>query len=72
TGFGYIKNIEIGAEKEQNTSGLSLYLASDGDEMWDICKALTATPEDIVVQNPTLETPLKQGEKVIYFRAINI
>ncbi|MEG2540184.1 MAG: DUF3794 domain-containing protein [Clostridia bacterium] len=72
TGFGYIKNIEVGAEKEQNTSGLSLYLASDGDEMWDICKALTATPEDIVLQNPTLETPLKQGEKVIYFRAINI
>ena len=66
----YIMDVEVGDEKEQNTSALSLYIASEGDEMWDVCKALTATPEDIMKQNPTMQTPLNEGEKIIYFRML--
>lgn len=66
----YIAAVEVGEEKEQNTSALSLYIASEGDEMWDVCKALTATPEEILSQNPALSTPLSGGEKVIFFRAL--
>lgn len=66
----YICEVELGAEKEQNTSALSLYIVSDGDEMWDVCKALTATPEEILKQNPTLTLPLADGERIIYFRSL--
>lgn len=66
----YISAIELGEEKEQNTSALSLYIADEGDEMWDVCKALTATPEEILAQNPTMQTPLGDGERIIFFRAM--
>lgn len=68
----YISSVAVGEEKEQNTSALSLYIASDGDEMWDVCKALTATPEDIMKQNPGLVAPLGEGDRVIYFRSLSV
>ena len=70
TSLSYISNVEIGEERPVNTSGLSMYVAKDGDTMWDVCKALTATPEQILSQNPTLTFPLKQCDKVIYFRQL--
>ncbi len=66
----YISAVEIGEEKVQNTSALSLYIANEGDEMLDVCKALTAMPEEILAQNPDLETPLKEGTRIVYFRSI--
>lgn len=68
----YVSSVEVGEEKEQNTSALSLYIASEGDEMWDVCKALTATPEDIMKQNPALSAPLSEGDRVIYFRSLTV
>ncbi len=68
----YITAVEVGEEKPQNTSGISLYIANEGDEILDLCKALTAMPEEITAQNPTLQFPLKEGDRVIYFRSINI
>ncbi|MBO7326705.1 MAG: hypothetical protein J6U74_04250 [Clostridia bacterium] len=70
TSLSYISNVEIGEERPVNTSGLSMYVAKDGDTMWDVCKALTAAPEQILSQNPTLTFPLKQCDKVIYFRQL--
>mgnify|MGYP002895369124 FL=1 len=67
-----MSSVEVGEEKEQNTSALSLYIASEGDEMWDVCKALTATPEDIMKQNPALSAPLSEGDRVIYFRSLTV
>lgn len=66
----FISNVELGAEKPQNTGGISLYIARGGDELLDLCKALTAMPEDILEQNPALEFPLAEGERVVYFRKI--
>ena len=61
-----------GAEKEQNTAAISLYIAQEGDTMWELCKALTATPDEIMGQNPALTVPLKEGERVVYFRALGL
>ena len=69
---GYISAVELGEEKPQNKSALSLYISNKGDEILDLCKALTAMPEDIMAQNPTLQFPLNEGERVIYFRSISI
>lgn len=66
----YISAVELGEEKEVNRSGLSLYVADEGDGLWEVCKALTATPKEISEQNPNLNFPLRFGEKVLYFRRI--
>lgn len=64
----FISAVEVGEEKPQNKFGLSLYIANEGDEILDLCKALTAMPEQIMAQNPQLQFPLKEGDRVIYFR----
>ena len=68
--ISYISEVQLGEEKPVNTSGLSMYVAKDGDTMWEVCKALTATPEQILAQNPTLTFPIKSCDKVIYFRQL--
>lgn len=68
--INYISAVELGEEREVNRSGLSIYVANDGDTPWDVCKALTATPEQILAQNPNVTYPLKYGDKIIYFRRI--
>lgn len=67
----FISAVEVGEEKPQNKSALSLYIANDGDEILDLCKALTAMPEQIMQQNPALEFPLKEGTRVIYLRTLS-
>lgn len=69
--INYISAVSVGEEKAQNTSALSIYVASENDDMLDVCKALTAMPEDIMLQNPTLQVPLREGDRVIYFRQIS-
>lgn len=64
----YISAVELGEEKPQNRSALSVYIASDGDDLLQLCKVFTAMPEDITAQNPALEFPLKEGDRAIYFR----
>lgn len=66
----YISAVEVGAEKEKNESALSLYIVAEGDALWDVCKALTATPEEILGQNPSLSVPLSAGDRIVFFRAL--
>lgn len=66
----YISAVTVGEARVTNTSALSVYVASEGEEMLDICKALSAMPSDVMAQNPTLEVPTKEGEKIVYFRVL--
>lgn len=68
--FSYISAVELGDEKAQNRSGISLYIARGGDSLLDLCKSLTAMPEEILAQNPTLEFPLSEGERIVFFRSL--
>lgn len=64
----YISNVEVGQEREQNTSALSIYVASSTETMLDVCKALSAMPEDILAQNPDLTLPFEDDARIVYFR----
>jgi len=67
-----LKKVTIGAEKELNQSAVSVFIASGGDSIWDAAKALSATPKSIISQNPDLEQGLKDGDKIVYFRQLNV
>lgn len=69
--FDYISSVTVGQERAQNTSGLSIFIASEGDDMLTVCKTLTAMPGDISLQNPDVTFPLHEGERIIYFRHID-
>lgn len=67
----YIEEIEEGREKEVNKSAVSVFVAEEGDTIWDASKALSARPDDIMAQNPELTTPFREGQKVFYYREIS-
>ncbi len=66
----YIASVELGEERVKNSSALSLYIAGNGEEMLDVCKALYAMPDEILAQNPDLSFPLKEGDHIVFFRTL--
>lgn len=67
----YISEISVGEEKDINKSAVSVYIAEEGETIWDAAKALSARPDDIRAQNPELNTPLKEGDRIFFYRQIN-
>lgn len=56
-------------EKLPPCSGtISMHVASEGETLWESAKALSASPDSVLVMNPDLEYPLKKGTKVFIFR----
>lgn len=47
---------------------LSIYLAKDGDTIWDIAKELRVSPESLIEQNPNLSEPIVAGTKIVVYR----
>ena len=66
----YIASVELGEERAKNSSALSMYIAGDGEEMLDVCKALYAMPDEILAQNPDLSFPLSEGDQIVFFRQL--
>lgn len=64
----YISAVNVGSERTQNTSALSVYVATPTDTMLDVCSALSAMPADILAQNPDLSEPFAPDTKIVYFR----
>ena len=65
-----ITDISVGAEKEENTSAISVYVAKESDTLWDVCKELGASAEKIMELNPDLQFPLKASDRIIIYRNI--
>jgi hypothetical protein len=65
-----VTDIALGAEKPAKKSAFSVYYAKAGDDLWDVAKALSATPELVQTQNPALKAPLPAGERVLLYRKI--
>ncbi len=66
----YIGDVTLGDEREVNKSALSVYVTANGEQMLDVCKALSAMPDEIAMQNPDITFPTKEGDKIVFFRAL--
>ena len=49
-------------------NSLEIYLAKEGQSLWDVSKELNMSTTDIVNQNSDLTLPLKAGENIIAYR----
>jgi len=65
-----ITKINEGEKKDLKLNAVSIYIASGGEEMWDLVKYLSTSPEKIMEQNPDLKLPLNMGQKVKMYRTI--
>ncbi len=65
-----ICKVAEGEEKPQNESAFSVYVAADGDGVWEVAKAMSARPDEITTQNPELVFPLKSGDRAVIYRKL--
>lgn len=61
-------HLTIGEEKPQKDYALEIYVAKEGQTLWDIAKELNMSTTDIVSQNSELTLPLSNGDKIVAYR----
>lgn len=59
---------EEGAPAPQSDSAISVYIPRAGDGLWELAKSLKKSPEEVAVNNPDIEYPVKEGQRVIVYR----
>ena len=66
-----ICKVTEGEVRPQNESAFSVYIAEEGDGVWEVAKAMTARPDEITAQNPELVFPLKAGDRAVIYRKLD-
>ncbi|MBQ8426067.1 MAG: DUF3794 domain-containing protein [Clostridia bacterium] len=67
----FVKSYELKSEKNINTSGIKLYITSQGETLFDVAKKLNVKPDIITNQNEVFDT-FEQGEKIYIYSPINL
>ena len=68
--FNVIAGVNVGEEKQAETSAISVYVGRAGDTAWDVCKRLGENEDTLNSFNPSLAYPLKGGERIIVYRGL--
>lgn len=63
-----ITELKMGEERALPTGAFSIHIAKADETLWQVAKALSSTPENILLQNPELTLPLVGGERIICYR----
>ncbi len=63
-----VSEIKEGKEKSVEESGISVFIAQDGEECWDLAKRINVCPSEIERINPDLQFPLTGKERIIIYR----
>lgn len=66
-----LTGVETREELTPKEACLQIYFARKGNTLWDISKGLGTKPEIILDQNPNLNLPLENDEKIILFNGGN-
>lgn len=64
----FMSDIKDAGETIPNDSVISLYIVGKGETLYDVAKALRSDEEELVAMNPEIELPLKDGDKVMFYR----
>ena len=68
--WAYIKEVEEGETFAENDASFSVYMPLVGEDLWQVAKRLHRQPEELKKCNPTLEFPIKEGERIFVYRQI--
>jgi len=66
----YLSEAIEGEAYEENDSAFSVFMTEAGEGLWQVAKRLRCLPEDLKKSNPTLEFPLKSGERLFVYRQL--
>jgi len=68
--WSYIHGVETGEEYGENDCAFSVFLPVEGEGLWQAAKRLRCTPETLAKNNPNLDFPLKEGQRIFVYRQI--
>lgn len=70
----YVCGAEEGAETPVSDCAVSVFIPAAGDGLWELSKSLKKSPEEVEENNPDLEFPVKEGQRVVIYRkkALNL
>ena len=60
--------LEKGEARPKPECAFSVYIARQGDTLWDAARELGVTPETVVSFNPDVTVPMSGGERLIAYR----
>lgn len=64
----FVCKAEEGAEVPACDSAVSVFIPAAGDGLWELAKSLKKSPEEVSENNPDLEFPVKEGQRVVIYR----
>ena len=63
-----VSSAEAGEKHPVSDSAISVYIPRAGDGLWELAKSLKKSPEEVSANNPDIEFPVKEGQRVIIYR----
>ena len=64
----YVKDVVDAGEKKVNNFAISVYIPTEGEELWSLSKRLNVSPEELEKTNPELQFPLNGSERIVIYR----
>ena len=70
----FVCGVEEGAQVPVCDCAVSVFIPAAGDGLWELAKSLKKSPEEVSLNNPELEFPVKEGQRVVIYRkkALNV
>ena len=66
--FEMINNFSLGKVLDFSKYDYQIFIAKQGETMWDLCKRIKISPDDILNQNKNLPLVMDGGEKIVIKR----
>ncbi len=67
----FTTEVNLGEAKQPSEYALEIVVVKNGEELWDIAKRLSVKEETLITQNPNINLPLTEGDKLVVFRQQN-
>ena len=68
----FVCGAEEGAEVPVSDCAVSVFIPAAGDGLWELSKSLKKSPDEVSANNPELEFPVKEGQRVVIYRKKNL
>lgn len=66
--FKYIKDVKSCGDKKVCESAISVYIPTEGEDLWSLSKRLNVCPEALIATNKELQFPLSGKERIVIYR----
>ena len=66
-----ISNVSLLGEKISDKESLVIYIANSTDTIWDIAKKMNVSEDMIMLQNPNINLPIKEKDRVVIYKQLN-